>query len=94
MIDRIEQAEGYYALPRITEPFEGDVIQLTARELNMFYQTYSMDGNQERFIEKLINMDEWFEDKQYKLYKDGKWIKYVTKWLQRDKDQYIERENS
>ena len=92
MNNRIEEAEGDYALPRLTEGFEGEVIYLSAREMNLWYQTYSNDGCEYRFRDNLEKKDAWLADKQYSLYKDDRWMKYVTKWLQKEKLEYIERQ--
>jgi len=88
MKQRLEDSEGYYSLPRITEPFEGQVIKLDAKALNMLYQTYSMNGDQYQFIEKIEKMDIWMADKPHKVYADMKWLTLIVSWLQRDKDRY------
>jgi len=92
MNDRIENAEGYYSLPRIVEPYEGEVIKLDAKSLNLLYQTYSNNGDPHQFVEKLEQYDEWFQDKPHKVYADGKWLNHIIKWMIRDKQQHEERE--
>ena len=64
MNERIENAEGYYALPKIVEPYEGEVIKLDAKSLNLLFQTYSINGDQYQFVEKIEKMDIWMNTRR------------------------------
>jgi len=88
MNDILENAEGYYSFPRITEDFDGQVIKLSARETNLLFQTYTTTGCPHKFVSRLDDMDIWFSGKPYRVYKDGAWIKQITDWLKKDREKY------
>jgi len=92
MNNRIQNAEGDYTFTRITEPFNGDVIKLDVRSFNLLFQTYTTNGCPYKFVEKIEGYDEWFKPKGMKAYRDNKWLTHITRWLERDKKKYLERE--
>ena len=81
-----DRFDGYYTFPFSGEPYEGDGIKLHKEEVRVLYQTY-IQTSEEAFRRKLDRFDEWFFDKPHKV--QLKWMQYITKWLQKEKEQAI-----
>lgn len=79
-----DRFDGYYTFPFSGESYEGDVIKLHREELRVLYQTYSHNG-EDAFRRTLDRFDGWFFDKPYKV--QQKWLQYITRWLQKEKEE-------
>lgn len=83
--DIIEDSFGYYTREFTLEPFEGEIIKLSADEANVLFQRY-WEGDEHSFREFLTGRDDWYQTMPYNLWKDNKWMEQTTRYLNKRKD--------
>jgi len=63
--------------------FQGQVIKLTANEVDELCKRYSFTGDRDKFRKLLQNRDDWYATQPYKTY--TKWLDDTVKWLAKSK---------
>lgn len=76
-----------FSFPFSGEPFAGQVIQMDASSFDLWFQTYSLNGDEQHFRRIIAARDEWYAKQPYKTYMDQKWLSQTTEWLAKKKNE-------
>lgn len=76
--DITDKYAGYYSFEFSGEPFEGAVIKTNPKETQVLFGIEG-SGDEYKFRERLIKMDDWFSAAPYKVQQNH--MRYVVKWL-------------